>query len=440
MPVDEVEVRRGDGAGSAAVDLSGVDLTDLEIFAAGFPHEIFASLRHEAPVWWHRPTAHTPDGTGFWVVSRHADVLDIVSDAATFSSDAAPGAAGGGTLIEDLPRGFAAGVLLNMMDDPLHHRIRRLVTPAVSPRALNSLESELRARTSAILDTVAGRGACDFLADVAVELPLQAIAMLMGVPDGDCHDLLAWTNATLTYDDRELGTRSERSEQAAEAMSAYGTELIARKRADGGEDIVATITRAVVERDDGTVEPLSDLELLMFFNLLIAAGSETTRNAIALGMAALIDHPEQWRLLRSHPALVPGAVEEVLRWSSPTLYNRRTATRDVEIAGEEIHAGDKVTLWWASANRDETVFDDPGRFDVRRSPNPHVAFGYRSHFCLGANLARMEIRVMLEELLERFEEFAFDGPIERFRTNKHAGVKHMPVRCTPRHASEPAPA
>jgi cytochrome P450 len=165
----------------------------------------------------------------------------------------------------------------------------------------------------------------------------------------------------------------------------------------------------------------------MFFNLLIAAGSETTRNAIALGMAALIEHPDQWALLQSDPSLIAGAVEEILRWSSPTLYNRRTATRDVEVGGCSIRAGDKVTLWWASANRDEEVFEDSFRFDVRRSPNPHLAFGCRSHFCLGANLARMEVRIMLEELLERFEGFHLDGPIERFRTNKHAGVKHMPV-------------
>jgi cytochrome P450 len=262
---------------------------------------------------------------------------------------------------------------------------------------------------------------------VAVELPLQAIAMLMGVPDEDRHDLMAWTNATLTYDDRELGTRSAGSERAAAAMAAYGTDLIERRRAEGGADIVASMARATIEDDDGHPGPLSDLELLMFFNLLIAAGSETTRNAIALGTAALIEHPEQWDLLRHDASVWPGAVEEILRWSSPTLYNRRTATRDVEVAGQKILAGDKVTLWWASANRDEAIFEDPFRFDLRRSPNPHLAFGLRSHFCLGANLARLEIRIMLEELVARFDRLSLDGPIERFRTNKHAGVKHMYV-------------
>jgi len=414
-------------------DPGAVDLTDLDRFVDGFPHDVFTALRRHAPVWWHPPTPHTPGGVGFWVVSGHEPVLEVVADAATFSSAGAPGADGGGTLIEDLPFGFAAGVLLNMMDDPRHHRIRRLVTPAVAPRALAALEGELRDRTVAILDAVAARGACDFLRDVAVELPLQATAMLMGIPHEDRHDLMAWSGASLTYDDRELGATSAAVQEAAAQMAAYGTALLQDKRRHGGDDILATVAAASVEDDDGTTAPLSELELLMFFNLLVAAGSETTRNAIALGLAALIDHPAQWRLLQQDPSAVPPAVEEILRWSSPTLYNRRTATRDVTVGGEAMRAGDKVTLWWASANRDETVFADPFVFDVGRSPNPHVAFGYRSHFCLGANLARLEIRIMLEELLDRFDAFCLAGPIERFRTNKHAGVKHMPVTFTLRH-------
>jgi cytochrome P450 len=407
--------------------LDDIDLTDLDHFVGGFPDEVFTVLRHEAPVWWHPPTAHTPGGVGFWVVSSHVRALEVVSDAETFSSVGVPEAAGGGTLIEDLPYGFAAGVLLNMMDDPRHQRIRRLVTPAVAPRALALLEGELRDRTTMILDAVADRGGCDFLMDVAVELPLQATAVLLGVPTEDRHDLMTWSGASLTYDDRELGGTSSAVQEASAAMAAYGSTLLVRKRAGGDDDMLATVARATIEGDDGRPGPLSDLELIMFFNLLVAAGSETTRNAIALGMAALIDHPDQWAHLREDPSLLPGAVEEILRWSSPTLYNRRTATREAEVAGRLIHAGEKVTLWWASANRDEDVFDEPFRFDIGRQPNPHLAFGYRSHFCLGANLARMEIRVMLEELLERFENLERAGPITRFRTNKHAGVKHMPV-------------
>ena len=230
--------------GSEALKLDDVDLTDLKRFAHGFPDDVFTRLRAEAPVWWHPPTLHTPDQVGFWVVSGHAEVLAVVADAASFSSERAPGAAGGGTIIEDLPYGFASGVLLNMMDDPRHQRIRRLVTPAVAPRALAALEGELRARTTAILDAVAPKGCCDFLLEVAVELPLQAIAMLLGVPDADRHDLMTWTNATLTYDDRELGATSDASQRAAAAMSAYGTALIEAKRAEGGDDMVATLCAA----------------------------------------------------------------------------------------------------------------------------------------------------------------------------------------------------
>jgi len=408
-------------------DLAALDLTDLDRFAGGFPEEAFARLRARAPVWWHEPTAHTPDGVGFWVVSRHAEVLEVVADPVTFSSEGAPGADGGGTLIADLPFGFAAGVLLNMSDDPHHQRVRRLVTPAVSPRALDALEADLRARTAAILDAVPVGEPFDFLLDVAVELPLQATAMLLGVPEADRHDLMSWSNATLDYEGRELGESNEAAQQAAAAMAAYGSALVEAKRQSPGDDMLSALVGARLEGTDGRTGPLSDLELLMFFNLLIAAGSETTRNAIALGVAALVEHPDQWTRLQGDRALVPTAVEEILRWSSPTLYNRRTATCDTTVAGVPVRQGDKVTLWWASANRDERVFDDPGLFDVGRTPNPHVAFGYRSHFCLGANLARLEIRLVLEALLDRVGSIELAGPVERFRTNKHAGVRHMPV-------------
>ncbi len=409
------------------MQLADIDLTDLDLFGQGFPDDAFTLLRRQAPVWWQEPTAHTPDGVGFWVVSRHADVLSVVADAPAFSSERAPGADGGGTLIQDMPYGFASGVLLNMMDDPRHHHIRRLVTPAVSPRSLAAMEAELRARTGAIFDAVPDNGRCDFLLEVAVELPLQATAILLGVPQDDRHALMRWSNATLDFEGRELGQSNTAAEEAGAATAAYGSALIAQKRLDGGDDMLATLCKATVESPDGSAEPLSDLELLMFFSLLIAAGSETTRNAIALGTAALIEHPEQLAALRADPGLLSTAVEEILRWTSPTLYNRRTATADVELGGQTMAAGEKVTLWWASANRDEEVFDDPFRFDVARSPNAHVAFGYRSHFCLGASLARLEIRIVLEEMLQRFDTLQLDGPIERFRTNKHAGVKHMPV-------------
>src|ERR1019366_7476959 len=332
----------------------------------GFPDDAFRRLRREAPVWWHEPTSHTPDDTGFWVVSRHADMQAIGADAATFSSVGAPEATGGGTLIEDLPYGFAAGVLLNMMDDPRHHRIRRLVTPSFTPRALTLMEAGIRSRSRAIVDGIAQRGSCDFLTEVAVELPLQAVAALMGVPDSDRANLMAWSNTTLDYEGRELGESNDAVSRAAASMTEYGNRFIEEKKVCPGQDIISAVVGATIDGDDGQLEPLTDLEMVMFFNLLVVAGTETTRNSIALGMVALIDHPEQLSALRDDRSLMPGAVEEILRWTSATLYNRRTATRDTELEGQTIRQGDKVTLWWPSANRDESVFEDPFRFDIRR--------------------------------------------------------------------------
>jgi cytochrome P450 len=408
--------------------VEGTDLTDLDGFAAGFPHDVFARLRRDTPVAWHEPTAHTPGGEGFWVVTRHADCHAAATDAATFSSETGPGRAGaGGTLIEDLPAGLS-GALLNMMDDPRHKHIRTLVTPAVAPRALAAIEPVLAARTEAILDGLTARGECDFLVDVAMELPLQATCLLMGVPEADRHQLIEWANVTFDYDDRELGQASPRTEAASAGLFAYGTQLLAAKRDDPGDDILSAVVHARVPGPGGEPEPLTDIELLMFFNLLIAAGSETTRNAIALGLAALVDHPDQLDALRADRSLLPGAVEEILRWSSVTPYNRRTATREVDLAGQVIAPGEKVTLWWASANRDEAVFASPDRFDIRRDPNPHLAFGHGAHFCLGAALARREIRIVLDAVLDRWVDIELAGPIEWTRSNKHTGVRHMPVR------------
>jgi cytochrome P450 len=409
------------------MELDEIDLTDLERFATGFPHEVFTRLRRERPVWFHPPTAHTPGGEGFWVVSRYADVAAAGADAETFSSEGGGSRAGGGTLIEDLPRELAVGVLLNMTDDPRHRRVRRLVTPSLAGRRLSEIEAELRARTATILDEAAGRGRCDLLRDVAAELPLQAIAMLMGIPQEDRHRLLAWADATLDYEGRELGEQSDKSRQAAAEMFEYGTRLIAKKRANPRDDLLSAVATSLIPDANGEPRRLSDLECQMFFSLMIAAGSETTRNSIAIGALAFAHAPEQWTLLERHRDLLPGAVEEMLRWASSTPYNRRTATRATALGGQNIEPGDKVTLWWASANRDERVFADPFRFDVTRSPNAHLAFGHGAHFCLGAALSRMEMRLVLDGLLDRFASIEIDGPVEWTRSNKHTGIRRMPV-------------
>jgi cytochrome P450 len=254
----------------------------------------------------------------------------------------------------------------------------------------------------------------------------------MGVPQEDRHQLFAWANATLDYDDRELGVSDERTQAASAAMFAYGSDLIEAKRAAPGDDIISAVVHGSVVGDDGEPGPLTALEQQMFFNLLIAAGSETTRNSIAVGLLGFMEHPDQWALVQADRSLLPAAVEEILRWASSTIYNRRTATRAVEMSGRTIAAGDKVTLWWASANRDDAVFADPFRFDVQREPNRHLAFGHGSHFCLGANLARLEIRLVFEALLDRVDTCELTGPMEWTRSNKHNGVRHMPVALIPR--------
>ncbi|MEC3951664.1 cytochrome P450 [Nocardia sp. CDC153] len=404
-----------------------IDLTDLDRFAHGFPHAVFDELRAHEPVFWHPPTAHTPDGEGFWVISRYADIIAVAGDSATYSSERGGPRPGGGTLIEDLPVDWAVGVLLNMMDDPRHAEVRRLLMPSLAPRTLRLIEDDLRQRAARIVDEALAKGDCDFLLDLAAELPLQAVAHLLGVPQEDRHRLFGWANVALDYDDRDLGEATARTQRAVAETRAYGARLFEAKTAGPAEDLMSLAAHATI---DG--QPLSAMEKAMLFSLLIAAGSETTRNSIAVGMLALIERPEIWRTLRRDRSHLDGAVEEMLRWASSTSYNRRTATRDTVLRDRRIRAGDKVTLWWTSANRDASVFTDPFEFDITRRPNPHLAFGRGGHFCLGSNLARMEMRVIFDTLLDRVDTVELTGPVEYTRSNKHTGVRHMPVRLTAR--------
>lgn len=407
--------------------LDDIDLADLDRFTAGFPYRVFDDLRRDAPVWWHPPTAHTPAGEGFWVLSRYADIVAASADSATFSSETGGDRVGGGTTLEDMPMELAVGALLNMMDDPRHAQFRRLLTPSTTPRALRAIEEDLRRRAIDIVDAAIAKGECDFLIDVSAELPLQAVADLAGVPQSDRHELMNWANVTLDYEGRELGEVNERVAQAQAQMFTYGTNLLVRKRSEPpATDLLSIVTHALI--DD---EPLSENEQRLFLSLIVAAGSETTRNSIAIAMSAFSERPQTWERLRDNRELLPVAVEEMLRWASTTPYNRRTARRDIEMHGQLIKAGDKVSLWWASANRDDAMFADPYVFDIERNPNPHLAFGRGIHFCLGASLARMEMRVMFDVLLDRVESVTLTGPIEYVRSNKHSGVRHMPVTINP---------
>jgi cytochrome P450 len=403
------------------------DLTDLHAFEDGFPHARFAALRASAPVRWHEPTEHTPDGEGFWSVTSHAACAAAGADLVTFSSMGGGGRTGGGTILEDLPMGFAAGVLFNMMDDPRHQRIRRLLTPRLTPRALAPVEAELVTVAAAGVDAALAAGEVDVVSALATELPLRAMALLLGVPAEDRHQLAAWADATLSYDHRDLGEDDDASRAASAGLFAYGATLLEEKRRTPGDDLLSALVHGELPSDAGAPR-LDELELQMAFTLLVAAGAETTRNAIAIGVLAMAEHPAQWTRLRRDKSLLPAAVEEVLRWSSTTPYDRRTATVDATLGGQAIRAGDKVVLWWAAANRDPTVFSEPDQFDIGRDPNPHLAFGYGGHACVGAGLARRELRLLFAALAERVTTIdRLDVPVWR-RSNKHTGLQQASVR------------
>jgi cytochrome P450 len=409
-----------EGGTLARVAIPRFDLTDLDTYRDGFPHDAFTALRREAPLYWHPPTAHTPDGVGFWVISRHADVLAIQLDPERFSSDRAPGGPPGGTMIAD---NSGAGLMLNMMDDPRHRRIRGLVSKGFTPRVIGGLEPDLRRRTRAILGALPPSGECDFVVDVARQLPLQAICQLLGIPQEDRDMLCEWMDRGM---ESEAGAVMNR--EYGEKLSRYGVGLIAERRAKPGDDLLSAVIGAEMPEE---AEPrLGDAELTFFFTLLFTAGSETTRKAIAGGLRALVENPEQLERLRAQPALLGSAIEEIVRWTTPSVYKRRTATCDVALYGETIRAGDKLTFWEMSANRDERVFAEPFRFDVARDPNPHLGFGQGVHYCIGANLARLEMRVMFEELFARFSRFEITGPAAWTRENRLLGLKHLPMRLT----------
>jgi cytochrome P450 len=398
--------------------MDGVDLTDLDNFADGFPHQLVARHRAEAPVWWHAPTEHTPDGEGFWSVATYAEALHVLSDPVAYSSERGGDRPYGGTLIQDLP---VAGVVLNMMDEPRHGRIRRLVSKGLTPLMVRNLEGELRRRAGVLLDALPDGEPVDFLVDVAAELPMQMICILLGVPEEDRHDLFGAIEPGFDF---RSGNGTE-SDPSTFDMLAYGGALIAEKRAHPGDDMLSVVVHARL--DDVEPPGLTDDELYMFFSLLFSAGSETTRNAIAGGVAALVDHPHQLRALRDDPGQMPGAIEEILRWTTPSPSKRRTATVATELGGHAVAPGDKVVVWEGSANRDERAFERSMEFDISRDPNLHLGFGHGLHFCLGANLARLEMRVMCDELLRRFRSVEAAGTIEWTRSNRHTGIRHQPL-------------
>jgi cytochrome P450 len=391
------------------------DLFDLGLFAGGPPHDVFRRLRAESPVCF----LPEPDGPGYWGVFGYDDVFEVSRHPQTFGSHP-------NTMIKDNDDADSGGVgeiMLNQ-DPPRHTQLRKLVNKGFTPRQINALEPRIRERVVAILDAAAAKGTFDLVTDVSVEVPLQVIAELVGVPEDERHQVFAWTERMMSIDDPETGGTLDDARAAIGEMFAYADKLAAERAGGDGTDLLSVLLRAEVDGDR-----LSAMDVDLFFMLLMNAGSETTRNLITGGMLTLFEHPDERARLAADPELLPTAIEEMLRWSTPVMHFRRTARTDTELGGEQIREGDKVAMWYSSANRDESHFPDAARFDVGRTPNEHVAFGAGGpHFCLGASLARLEARVMFEELLARIPELAPAGPANRLGSNFINGIKSLPVR------------
>jgi cholest-4-en-3-one 26-monooxygenase len=401
------------------MELSQVDLLE-DAWAAGVPHEAFDLLRREAPVYWHPE----PEGPGFWALTRHADVVTVSRDTATYSSER------GSTFIDDQTEEAMAQMRLTIlnMDPPKHNRYRRLVSRGFTPRVVTRLADEIEQRAKRIVDEVVDRGECEFVQDVAAKLPLEMICEMIGLPEADWPRMFELSNRLVGFDDPDFQGTPEDGQAAAAEIYAYCDEMANRRREHPADDIMSVLVQAEVEG-----ERLDDLELNLFFVTLVVAGNETTRNLINHSMRALIDHPAEAERLRQDPELWPTAVEEMLRWGTSIHNFRRTATRPTELSGQPIAEGDKVVLFYMSANRDEDVFADPHRFDVGRQPNDHVTFGGGGvHYCLGANLARAQIRAVMRQLVERIDDVELAGPVRRLRSDFVNGVKEMPIRFSAR--------
>ncbi len=398
------------------MSLEEIDVLDPGLFADGPPHELFERMRAEAPVRWNR----TKDGSGFWSVTRHEDVAAVSRDNDTFSSYQK-----GIFMNPDqvVPLDLARNLLL-FMDPPPHTKYRKVMQTAFVPRTVNRMEDEIRARVTRVIDAIAAAGRADFVQDVAVPVPLGVLAQMMGLPDGDIERMRRWT------DDIE---RSQLDEEGGTAlpvfteMGGYLQEQIAAQAERGGDSLVMRLKKGEV---DG--RPLDDTEILVFFALLVFAGNDTTRNTASSGLLALLGHRDQWELLCTEPERIPDAVEEVLRWTSVVNYFCRTATRDTTLGGQQIAAGERVMIWYASASRDGPAAPDPGRFDVTRQSVDHNAFGGGGrHFCLGAGLARLELRILFEELTRRLPSLELAGERERLSSAWANSLTKLPVRFEP---------
>lgn len=404
---------------------------DPDRFAThGYPHDVWTRMRAETPVAWHDDGIREP----FWAITRYADITAVGKDSDNFLN--APGV----TILrkDNAAASNAARVpLMLTMDPPEHHQNRMVLRERFKPSVMRALEEHIVVRCREIADDVAAArinavdpaAPIDFVEAIAMRLPLDVILELLGVPTADRDQMYLWSNAVIGSEDPEYGDMDlprEAIVAAQQAMFGYFAKFIAQRRAAPREDLVSLLVAA---RIGG--EPLSDREILGFCFLLAIAGNETTRNATSGAMLALFEHPEQRAALTADPALMPTAVEELLRWVTPIIYMARTAANDVEVGGQAIAAGEKVVLFYPSANRDAAVFEDPFLLDLSRKPNRHLTFGFGRHSCLGNDLARIELRAVLSELLQRFPAMQLTGPVSRLRSNFVGGIKHMPVVLAP---------
>ena len=393
-----------------------VQLDNPTTYLAGPPHDFFDELRRDEPVYWHPSEQYAP---GFWVCTKYSDVIAIERDSKTFSS------ALGGALLDD--QGDGTELMMLNQDPPQHTRLRNLVARGFTPKVMKAMQPHVAEAARQIVERQMGNeDTIDFVPNFAAELPLVVIAELLGIPYEDRHKLFEWSNRLIGNSDPEYNDGPpEAAMEASMELYAYAQSLADSRRERPMDDIVTTLVTAEL---DG--ERLSDIEFNVFVLLLAVAGNETTRNLISGGMLALLQHPEQRDVVLADPVgTLDTLVDEMLRYVSPVMYFRRTATEDTELRGVPIAEGDKVTVWYGAANRDEEVFANPHAFNVTRAPNEHIAFGGRGpHYCLGVALAKMEIKVMFSEMLTNAPNMRLVGEPERLASNLINGIKHMPVR------------
>jgi cholest-4-en-3-one 26-monooxygenase len=414
-----------------AVEPLGLDTLDImspDHYAQdGYPHREWAYLRRHAPVYFY----DRPNVRPFWAITKHTDIIEISRQPRLFLN--APQLQIATRDDELSPQRKRVVHHLMNMDPPEHAKYRDLVNRRFTPRAVGALEVEVSEIAERLLEEI-GRThrvsdsalECDFVTDVSARLPVDVIAALLGVPKPDRPELFRWTNETSGSADPEFqhgATAQETIRRSREALFAYFADLVEKRRKDPHDDLTSVLVHSNL---DG--KPLPFPEMASYFLLLVVAGNETTRNATSGGLLAFIENPHQWTLLKRNPALLRSAVEEILRWTSPVIHFARTAAQDYELRGQKIKAGHSLALFYPSANRDEDVFTEPFRFDISRDPNPHLAFGIGEHFCLGANLARLELEVIFRELLKRMDHAELMGPVERLQSSFAGGIKRMPVR------------